>query len=70
MAGLVQGSTGTQLASVNVVGCVAFDDLVEEFGAILSATLRSLEQGPFIARMSPNREVRPKYQPLPVRSTV
>jgi hypothetical protein len=38
----VQGSTGTQLASVNVVGCVAFDDLVEEFGAIMSATLRSL----------------------------
>ena len=31
MAGLVQGSTGTQPASVNVVGCIAFDDLVDEF---------------------------------------
>ena len=31
MAGLVQESTGTQPASVNVVGCVAFFDLFEEF---------------------------------------
>ena len=36
----------------------------------MSATLRSLEYGPLIACMSPKRDVRPKYHPLLVRSTV
>jgi hypothetical protein len=38
--------------------------------AIMSATLRSDEYGPFMPFTSPKRDVRPKYQPLPVRSTV